>query len=87
MHIDLNVAMKKRENFDATDRETIFAQDIDFFNVAIDKDSDAISKKNVTNDMIINFDETKDEKMIDRNDETKKVNDIDCCETNFDFFA
>ena len=38
LHIDLNVVIEKRENFDATtDRETISVQNIDFFYVAIDE--------------------------------------------------
>ena len=36
-----------------------------------------------------NFDDVTSEKIIDRNDEkndeTEKINDIDCCESNFDF--
>ena len=59
LHIDLNVAIEKRKSFDATtDRETISAQDIDFFDIAIDEKSDEISKRNVTNDSTIDFDDT-----------------------------
>ena len=57
MHIDLNVAIEKRENFDATNRETIFIQNIDFFDVAIDEKFDEISKK-IINDSITDFDDT-----------------------------
>ena len=90
LHINLNVAIEKRESFDAvTDRETISAQDIDFFDVSIDKNSDAISKKiKVTDDSTTNFDDVKDDEMIDRDDETEKVKDETTdCSTNFDFFA
>ena len=95
LHIDLNVAIEKRENFDATDRETIFVQDIDFFDVAIDENSETISKKNsekieVIDDSTTNFDDVKDDEkddeIIDRNDVKdfdSKTNEI----TNFDFFA
>ena len=91
LHIDLNVAIERRESFDATtDRETISVQNIDFLDVAIDKDSDAISKKNsekikIIDDSTTNFDNVKNEKIIDR----KNVKDetIDCDETDFDFFA
>ena len=65
LHIDLSVAIEKRENFDATSRETISVQNIDFFDVAIDEKSDAISKKNVTNDSTINFDDVENDEMID----------------------
>ena len=48
LHIDLNVAIEKRENFNATtDRETISVQNIDFLDVAIDEKFDEISKKNM----------------------------------------
>ena len=58
LHIDLNVAIEKRKNFDTTiDRETISIQNIDFFDVSIDKNSEKISKKNVISDSIINFDD------------------------------
>ena len=57
MHIDLNVAIEKRENFDATNRETIFVQNIDFFDVAIDEKSDENFEK-VTDDSITDFDDT-----------------------------
>ena len=65
LHIDLNVAIEKRENFDATtDRETIFAQNIDFFYVAIDEKSDKNFEK-IIDDAITNFDNAKNEKIID----------------------
>ena len=65
LHINLNVAIEKRENFDAmTDRETISVQNIDFFDVSIDKKSDEISEK-IINDSITNFDDAKNEKIID----------------------
>ena len=59
LHIDLNVAIEKRKNFDATiDCETISVQNIDFFDVAIDEKFEKISKKNVINDSITDFDDT-----------------------------
>ena len=100
LHIDLNVAIEKRESFDATtDRETISVQDIDFLDVAIDEKSDEISKKdvlfersrtiadaNIEKDR--NFDDDEDEKMIDRDDKTEEIkNETTNCSTDFDFFA
>ena len=67
LHINLSVAIERRENFDATDRETIFAQNIDFLDVAIDKNSDKNSEE-VIDDSTTNFDDVK-------NDETEKVRD------------
>ena len=90
LHIDLNVAIERRENFDATDREIISVQNIDFLDVAIDKNSDenseeiaddsttdfddtfsersrTISDVKVARDK--NFDDEKDEKITDRDDE------------------
>ena len=56
LHIDLNVVIEKRENLNATiNRKTIFIQNINFFDVAIDKNFDKNSEKNVINDSIINF--------------------------------
>ena len=50
----MNVAIEKRKNFDTTiDRETISVQNIDFFDVAIDKNFDKI-----IDDSIIDFDDT-----------------------------
>ena len=58
LHINLNIAIEKRKNFDATiDRETIFVQNIDFFDVAIDKNFDENFEKKI-DDSIINFDDT-----------------------------
>ena len=83
LHINLSVAIEKRKNFDATiDRETIFVQNIDFRDVAIDKNSDENFEK-VTNDSTTNFDDAQNNEMIDRNNE--KDENIDCFETNFDF--
>ena len=67
LHIDLNVAIEKRKNFDATiDRETISVQNIDFFDISIDKNFNTISKKiKVTNNSITNFDDVKDDEIID----------------------
>ena len=60
----MNVAIEKRENFDATNRETISVQDIDFFNVAIDEKSDENFEKVIDN-AITNFDDVKNDEMID----------------------
>ena len=80
LHIDFDVAIEKRENFDATtDRETIFVQNIDFLDVAIDEKTEKVSKKNVffersrtISDVEIarnkNFDEMKNDEMIDSNE-------------------
>ncbi|KAG6989858.1 hypothetical protein G7Y79_00062g093360 [Physcia stellaris] len=71
LHIDLDVAIEKRESFDATiERDAISVQDIDFLDVAIDENSEAISKENfeeieVVDDSTTNFDDVKDDKMID----------------------
>ena len=55
LRIDLNVAIEKRKNLNATIvRETIFVQNIDFFDVSIDKNSD----KKVIDDVITKFDNT-----------------------------
>ena len=74
LHINLNVAIERRENFDATDRETIFAQNIDFFDVAIDKNSDKNSEK-IADDSITNFDNVE-------NDEAKKIENETTNSTN-----
>ena len=92
LHINLNVAIERRESFDAmTERDAIFAQNIDFRDVAIDKNSERISKKDVFSERSRtiscvdierdkSFDDEKDEKMIDskadETDETK--NEITC---------
>ena len=96
LHIDLNVAIEKRENFDAMiERDVISVQNIDFRDVAIDEINDmffersrTISDTNIEKDM--NFDDDKDEKIIDRNDkkddETKKIKnetiDFEICKKN-----
>ena len=84
LHIDLNVAIEKRENFDTiTSRETIFVQNIDFRDVAIDKNFDAISKEiKIIDDMIINFDNVKSDEIIDRNDETNEIKNETTNSTN-----
>ena len=102
LHIDLNVAIEKRENFDVTiDRETIFVQNIDFFDVAIDKNSDKnIEKINDTfserSRIIFDINIEKNKNFDDeKNDETKKIKnktiDFEICKKNetiiFDFFA
>ena len=85
LHIDLNVAIERRENFDATtDRETISVQNIDFFDVAIDEIDDMLSERSRTiSDANIeknkNFDDDENEKITDRDDEkddeTEKIKD------------
>ena len=66
LHIDLNVAIEKRKNFDATiDFETISVQNIDFHDVAIDEINDTFSERSRTiSDINIeknkNFDDEKD---------------------------
>ena len=101
MYIDLNVAIEKRKNFDATNRETIFVQNIDFFDVAIDKNSDKnIEKINDTfserSRIIFDINIEKNKNFDDeKNDETKKIKnktiDFEICKKNetivFDFFA
>ena len=91
MHINLNVAIEKRKNLNATiDRETISVQNIDFFNIAIDKKFDEISKKNVffkrsrtifdaNIEKNKNFDDVKNDEIIDRNDvKNETTNLINC---------
>ena len=93
LHIDLNVAIERRENFDAINRETISVQNIDFFDVAIDEINDTLSENSRTHfDVEIerdkSFDDVNDEKIIDRNDET---DDSEICAENetidFDFLT
>ena len=49
LHIDLNVAMRKRKNLNTTiDRETISVQNIDFFDVAIDEKNDTFFERSRT---------------------------------------
>ena len=52
-----------------TDREIISVQIIDFFDVSIDKNSEDVSQEDVINDSTINFDNARDEKIIESNDE------------------
>ena len=94
LHIDLNVAIEKRKNFDATNREIISVQNFDLFDVAINEKFDntffersrTISDANIEKDK--NFDNVK-------NDETEKIKnetiDFEICKKNetivFDFFA
>ncbi|KAG7007442.1 hypothetical protein G7Y79_00010g029430 [Physcia stellaris] len=89
LHTDLSVAIERRENFDATiDREAISVQNIDFRDVAIDKNFDAFSKENVLSersrtisDVNIerdgNFDDVSTEKIIDRDDEKEEIENFD----------
>ena len=60
LHIDLGVAIERRENFGATGREAISAQDIGFLGVATDKDSEG----GVASDMTTNFGDVGDEEVI-----------------------
>ena len=78
LHINLNVAIEKRENLDATDRETISVQNIDFLDVAIDKNSsEDFEEIEIADDSTTNFDDVKTDEMIDWNDETKNEKIID----------
>ena len=80
----MNVAIEKRENFDAMiKRDVISVQNIDFFDVSIDEiDNTFFERLRTIFDINIeknkNFDDEKNdeknEKMIDRNDETRNVN-------------
>ena len=72
LHIDLNVAIERRESFDAMiERETISVQNFDLFDVAInEKFDDTLSERSRTvSDVEIeknkSFDDEKDDKMID----------------------
>ena len=95
LHIDLSVAIERRENLNATmNRETISAQDIDFFDVAIDNDSEKVSKENsekvskksfekVTSDSTTNFDDARNDEMIDSDEKIDEMrneiaNSTDC---------
>ena len=74
LHIDLNVAIEKREDFDATiDRETISVQNIDFLDVATEKKSEKIFER-VTNDAIIDFDDEKNDTFSERSRTISDVN-------------
>ena len=83
LHIDLNVAIERRENFDAmTERDAISVQNIDFFDVAIDEKDDTLSERSRTiSDVEIerdrSFDDVSAEKITDRDDETEDES-IDC---------
>ena len=97
LHIDFDVAIERRENLSATiDRETISAQNIDFLDVAIDENSEEISKEDVTSDMTTNFDDVRDDERdeIDIEDEADAIDSEICnedeaidCWADFDFFA
>ena len=89
----MNVAIERRENFDATDLETTSAHDIDFLDVAIEKIDDTLFESSRTHsDVEIerdkSFDDVNDEKIIDRDDET---DDSEVCaeneKTDFDFLT
>ena len=54
----MNVVIEKRKNFDAIiERDVISVQNIDFFDIAIDKNSDENFEKIIDNS-IIDFDDT-----------------------------
>ena len=78
LYIDLNVAIEKRENFDATIAfETISVQNIDFRDVAIDENFDENFEK-VIDDSIIDFDDTffkRSRTISDTNIEKNKIFD------------
>ena len=82
LHTDLDVAIGRREDFGATGREAISAQNIDFLDVAIDEKSEEISEKDVANDSTTNFGDARD-------DETEEIDfDSETCETtDFDFLT
>ncbi|KAG6997643.1 hypothetical protein G7Y79_00039g076050 [Physcia stellaris] len=71
LHIDLDVAIGRREGFGATTgRETISAQDIGFLGVATDEVDDTLSERSRTISGVEiardkSFDDAGDEKMID----------------------
>ena len=74
LHIDLNVAIEKRKSFDATiDRETIFVQNINFFDVAIDKNSNENFEK-IIDKTIIDFDDEKNDMFFERSRTISNVN-------------
>ena len=87
LHIDFNVAIEKRKNFDTIiDRETISVQNIDFFDISIDKKFEKISEK-IINKSIIIFDDAKNDeknkKIIDRKDETNEIKNEITNSTNY----
>ena len=85
LHIDLNVAIEKRKNLNATmNRKTIFVHDIEFRDVAIDENFDDMFFKrsrtisNINIEKNKNFDDVENEKIIDRNDvRNDEKNEID----------
>ena len=96
LHINLNVAIEKRENFNTTNLDAISVQNIDFFDVAIDEIIDEIENaffeclRTIFDAKIErnkSFDDAKNDEIIDWNDETESENIVDFCKTNFDFFA
>ena len=82
LHIDLNVAIEKRKNFDTMiKRDVISVQNIDFFDVSIDEINNTFSEQSRTiSDVNIeknkNFDDEKNEKIIDSktNETTNSTN-------------
>ena len=102
LHIDLSVAIERRESFDATtERDAIAAQDIDFFDVSIDEKSDenteeiddTLSERSrTTSDVEIEKDKSFDDEKDDEAEEVKNETiDFEICKKNettvFDFFA
>ena len=83
LHIDLSVAIERRESLNATiDRETISAQNINFLDVAIDKNSSENSEE-VANDSTTNFDDERNDEIIDWDDEICAKNET----IDFDFLT
>ena len=86
MYADFGVAIGRREGFDAvTGREAISAQNIDFLDVATDKNSGE-SSEGVADDSATNFDDVegdeRDDEIIDRGDETGEAGDETTCSTD-----
>ena len=75
LHINLSVAIEKREDFDATtDRETISVQNSDFFDVAIDEVDDTFSERSRT---ISDVEIARDKNFDDEKDDDSKANETD----------
>ena len=99
LHTDLGVAIGRREGFGAvTGREAISAQDIGFFGVATDKDSEGVSEEGVLFERSRtisgagiergrSFGDVGAEKVTDRGEKAGEIGDetIDCCKSGFDF--
>ncbi|KAG6985312.1 hypothetical protein G7Y79_00115g101750 [Physcia stellaris] len=75
LHIDLSVAIEKRKSFDATNRETISVQNIDFLDVAADNDSDENFEKNVLFERSRTISDASIEKNMSFDDERDVIDD------------